>query len=318
MQSPPDSTRSPSSSLLLVITGPTAVGKTAVASALATYFRTEIISADSRQFYKEMTIGTAVPSPEELSRVPHHFIGHLSITETYNIYRYENEVLNLLKKLFRDHSIIIMAGGSGLYIRAVLFGIDDLPDPDPVLREELHGKLLQEGVRPLQEMLAGLDPEYYAEVDRNNPKRLMRAIEVCMATGSKYSLLRRKTPAARDFTFLQIGLEIPRDLLYAKINERIDGMMEAGLLEEARALYPCRHLNALNTVGYKELFEFFDGRITLEQAVKDIKTHTRKYAKRQLTWFRHDPSIIWMHPDRLTEMISLVEPRIKGRSPSDS
>ncbi|MDD5508833.1 MAG: tRNA (adenosine(37)-N6)-dimethylallyltransferase MiaA [Bacteroidales bacterium] len=299
------------SHLLLVITGPTAAGKTAVALALARHFRTGIVSADSRQFYREMKIGTAVPSQTELSLVPHHFIGHLSITESYNVYRYEKEVLALLNDLFERRPVVVLAGGSGLYINAVLYGIDVMPDPDPELREKLKQRLLTEGIVPLQEMLAELDPEYFTEVDRNNPKRLMRAIEVCKTTGNKYSQLRSKTLHKRDFDVLQIGLELPREVLYQRIDDRIDRMMEEGLLEEVRSLYPYRHFNALNTVGYKELFEFFDGRITLEQAVKDIKTHSRKYAKRQLTWLRRDPSIIWLQPERIPEMIALAESKIR-------
>jgi tRNA dimethylallyltransferase len=259
-----------------------------------------------------MQIGTAAPSPEELSLVPHHFLGQLSITETYNVFRYEREVLALLNELFKRHSVVVMAGGSGLYIKSVLYGIDVMPDPDPDLRNELNRSLETGGIGSLQEMLAELDPEYFAEVDRNNPKRLMRAIEVCKATGNKYSLLRRKTPHRRDFDVLQIGLELPRDMLYQRISDRVDRMMERGLVEESRSLYPYRKSNALNTVGYKELFEFFDGRITLEQAVKEIKSHTRKYAKRQLTWLRRDPSIIWLHPERIPEMVGLVESKIRS------
>ena len=312
MQYRPGSAPSQLSHLLLVITGPTAAGKTAVAMALARYFLTGIVSADSRQFYREMKIGTAVPSQTELSLVPHHFIGHLSITESYNVYRYEKEVLALLNDLFEWHPVVVMAGGSGLYIDAVLYGIDVMPDPDPDLREELKQRFLAEGIIPLQEMLSELDPEYLAEVDKNNPKRLMRAIEVCKATGNKYSLLRSKTHRIRDFDVLQIGLELPRDVLYQRIDDRIERMMEEGLLEEARSLYPYRHFNALNTVGYKELFEFLDGRISLEQAVKNIKTHSRKYAKRQLTWLRRDSSIIWLRPENIPEMIALAESKISG------
>lgn len=312
MPSRSDSTPSQLSHLLLVITGPTAAGKTVIALALARHYRTVIVSADSRQFYREMNIGTAAPSPTELSLVPHHFIGHLSISESYNVYRYEKEVLALLKDLFKQYAVVVLAGGSGLYIHSVLYGIDVMPDPDPDLREELKRILLTEGIVPLQEMLAALDPEYYAEVDRYNPKRLMRAIEVCKTTGKDYSMLRSKTKHNRDFNVLQIGLELPRDVLYQRIDDRIDRMMEEGLLEEVRSLYPYRHFNALNTVGYKELFEYFDGKITLEQAVKNIKTHSRKYAKRQLTWLRRDPTIIWLPPENIPEMIALAESKING------
>ncbi len=292
--------------LLLVLVGPTAVGKTEIAIQIAHFFRTEIISADSRQFYREMRIGTAVPTSAQLSAVPHHFIGHLSIHDEYNVYRFENDVLNLLRNLFQHHRLVVMTGGSGLYVNAVLKGIDDLPDPDPGLREQLKAKLGSEGIGALQKMLLELDPEYYKDVDKNNPKRLLRAIEVCLTTGSTFSSLRINQPRERNFRILQIGLDLPREQLYQRINERIDRMVDYGLVEEARSLYPFRHLNALNTVGYKELFKFFDGSITLDEALKDIKTHSRKYAKRQLTWFRRDPAIIWLPPDRFPDMIDLI------------
>ncbi|MBP6976815.1 MAG: tRNA (adenosine(37)-N6)-dimethylallyltransferase MiaA [Bacteroidales bacterium] len=297
--------------LLVILVGPTAAGKTTLAIQLAQHFRTEIISADSRQFYREMRIGTAVPSAEELALVPHHFIGHLSIHEDYNVYRYEKDVLGLLDRLFQHHETVIMTGGSGLYVRSVLRGIDDLPDPDPILRKQLTAKLLQEGISSLQAMLRELDPEYYATVDQNNPKRLLRAIEVSMITGVPFSLQRSHRPKKRDFGILQIGITLQRDSLYQRINERVDRMMENGLLEEARLLYPFRHLNALNTVGYKELFEYLSGEVNLEEAVKNIKTHTRKYAKRQLTWFRQDASIHWLQPDGFKEMTVLISSHLR-------
>lgn len=295
----PDFPLKSQSPLLIAIIGPTAVGKTALSIELARRLNTEILSADSRQFYREMRIGTAAPSDDERSLVTHHFIGHLSITEPYNVYRYQQDAIRLLDSLFSHHPVVIMAGGSGLYVRAVLKGIDELPDPDPNLRRKLKEEYTGEGLLPLQRQLSLLDPEYYAQVDKNNPKRLIRALEVCLTTGMKFSQLRRNQPEKRPFRSIEIGLDMERDRLYNRINQRVDRMLQEGFVEEARALVPYRHLNALNTVGYKELFAFFDGEISFEQAIRDMKTHTRKYAKRQLTWFRKDPEIRWFDPENL-------------------
>ena len=272
----------PEHARLIVIVGPTAVGKTAISIRLAQYLNTEILSADSRQFYRELKIGVAAPSEAELNAVPHHFIGNLSIHDYYNVSRYETDVLALLDRLFLTKKQLLMVGGSGLYINAVCHGIDELPDPDPDLRKELQNNELEE----LRNKLKLLDPEYYAIVDLANPTRLIRAIEVCLQTGKPYSSLRNGTARPRKFNILKIGLSRERAELNQIIGLRVDQMIEQGLLEEARNLYPLRHYNALNTVGYKELFEYFDGKITLEQAIADIKTHTRRYAKRQMTWQR--------------------------------
>ena len=292
----------PEHSRLIVIAGPTAVGKTAISIQLAQYLNTEILSADSRQFYRELKIGVAAPSETELNTVPHHFIGNLSIHDYYNVSRYETDALALLNRLFLTKTQLLMVGGSGLYINAVCHGIDELPDPDPDLRKELQNNEIEE----LRNRLKLLDPEYYAIVDLANSTRLIRAIEVCLQTGKSYSSLRNGIPKPRNFNILKIGLSRERAELNQIIGLRVDQMIEQGLLEEARSLYPLRHHNALNTVGYKELFEYFDGKITLEQAITDIKTHTRRYAKRQMTWFMRDKEIHWFHPDDIDQIKQLI------------
>jgi tRNA dimethylallyltransferase len=282
---------------LLIISGPTGVGKTSLTIQLAQSLETEILSADSRQFYKEMLIGTARPGEKELRLVRHHFTGHISIHDEYNASRFESEALNLLSKLFIDHQVVILTGGSGLYINAVRHGIDDLPDPDSTLREELKTIYLKEGIESLRSKLRLLDPVYYSEVDIANPKRLLRALEVCINMGRPYSELRKKKPKARDFEVIMIGLTREKEELYRRINERVDHMMVNGFLEEVKSLIPYRHLNALNTVGYRELFSYFDGTVSLESAIENIKTHSRRYAKRQMTWFRKEKDMTWFHPD---------------------
>lgn len=292
--------------ILLVVTGPTAVGKTSLTLQLAELFKTEIISADSRQFYREMRIGTARPADDELKRIAHHFIGHISIQDEYNVSRFEKETLELLDHLFQVRPVVIMTGGSGLYINAVCHGIDDLPDPDDSLREELKTLYFHEGIEALRAKLKILDPVYYEMVDLANPKRLLRALEVCISTGKPYSDLRKNNPVPRDFEIIKIGLSREKEELNRRINDRVDKMMEAGLLEEARQLLPFRNLNALNTVGYKELFPYFDGLISLDAAVENIKTHSRRYAKRQMTWFRKDTAIRWFHAEQVDEIVTFV------------
>ncbi|MBL7138463.1 MAG: tRNA (adenosine(37)-N6)-dimethylallyltransferase MiaA [Bacteroidales bacterium] len=282
---------------LIIVTGPTAIGKTRLAIELAKTCSTEIISCDSRQFYQELNIGVARPSVEELEAIPHHMVGFLSVRDPYNAYRFENDVLGLCRNLFQSTSRIIMAGGSGLYIYAVTHGIDDLPDPDPTIRFELKEKLRTEGIESLQLQLNNVDPAYFQVVDRDNPKRLLRALEVCLTTGRPYSSLRTGQPVQRAFRTIRIGLMTNRESLYERINRRVDQMMENGLLDEVQSLVPYQHLNALNTVGYKELFAYLDGHCSLENAVEKIKTNTRRYAKRQLTWLRKDPEIQWFEPD---------------------
>ena len=284
---------------LLVLTGPTASGKTALAIRWAERLRTEIISADSRQFYREMRIGTAAPTPDELRRVPHHFVQHLSIHDSYNVYRYEQDALTLLEKLFQNHENVILCGGSGLYIDALCNGIDLLPDPDPELRENLHRMLRENRVEEFHQMLKEKDPEYYDVVDRNNPVRMVRALEVCIQTGQPYSTLRKQQAKERPFQIIKYAIALPREVLNERINRRVERMMEEGLEAEARQLYPLRHLNALQTVGYRELFDHFDGKCTIDESVEAIKAHTRQYAKRQITWFKRDTGYLWISPDEM-------------------
>ena len=294
-------------STLIVILGPTASGKTGVAIRLAKHFHTEIISADSRQFYREIPIGTAAPTSEQMEEIPHHFVGQRSITEDYNVSQFEKEVLELLAEKFKEKEVMLMVGGSGLYIDAVCKGIDDLPDPDPNLRKDLNQLFESKGITALQELLKQLDPEYFDQVDINNPKRLLRAIEVCKQTGKKYSELRLNQPAERDFRIIKIGLEMPREQLIQQIHHRTDEMMKHGLLEEAKSMLSHRNLNALNTVGYKELFAYFDAAWTLDLAIEKIKTNTRRYAKRQMTWFKRDKEIQWFSPENSDDIQSFIE-----------
>ena len=295
-----------SAKYLVVIAGPTAVGKTDVAIKLATHFKSEIISADSRQFYREMSIGTAKPDQDQLKSIKHHFIGQLSISEYFNVSVFENEVLKLLKNLFLNTNIIFLVGGSGLYIDAVCKGIDDFPDPAPELRNYLKSVLAQSGIGKLQEMLQQLDLEYYTSVDINNPNRLLRAIEVCQTTGRKFSEQRLNSQKNRDFNIVKIGLNLPRPELFSRIGLRVDQMIELGLIKEVESLLPNRHLNALNTVGYKEIFEFLDSKITLEHAIENIKTNTRRYAKRQLTWFKRTDEYKWFEPSDINEITNYL------------
>jgi tRNA dimethylallyltransferase len=282
------------SSTLIVILGPTASGKTAAAIQLAEKLGTEIISADSRQFYKEMSIGTAKPSLEQLSQVKHHFIGHLSVTDYYNVSRYENETLELLKVLFEKHKYVVMVGGSGLYIDAVCKGVDDLPDPDPVLRNKLKAEYNAKGLEYIQDLLKELDPDYFDVVDKKNPGRILRALEVCMTTGRPYSSLRKDSPKKREFDIVKYGIDIPRSQLRRRISARVESMVKSGLLKEVRNLEEYRELNALNTVGYKEVFNYFDGKSCIHDTIEKIKTNTRRYAKRQMTWFKRDKEIQWL------------------------
>ncbi len=295
-----------STKYLVVIAGPTAVGKTDVAIQLAKTFSSEILSADSRQFYHEMYIGTAKPDQQQLDEVKHHFIGHLSIHDYYNVSNFENETLLLLKNLFQQNNIVFMVGGSGLYIDAVCRGIDDFPDPKPELRSYLKGVYKDEGIVKLQEMLLQLDPEYLATVDVNNPNRLLRALEVCHTTGKKFSEQRLNNSKTRDFEIIKIGLNLPRPELFSRIEFRVDQMIEKGLVDEVKNLLPFRHLNALNTVGYKEIFDFLDSKITLEQAITNIKTNTRRYAKRQLTWFKRTDEFTWFEPSQVNEITNYL------------
>ncbi len=294
-----------------MIAGPTAVGKTDVAIELAQHWKSEIISADSRQFYKEMSIGTAKPDQHQLDVVKHHFVGQLSIHDYYNVSMFEQEVLMLLEGLFIKHDLVFMVGGSGLYIDAVCRGIDDFPDPEPELREYLKGIFLDKGITRLQEMLLELDPEYFKTVDINNPNRLLRALEVCHTTGRKFSDQRLNNFKNRNFGIIKLGLNLPRPDLFGRIELRVDQMLEKGLVSEVNSLESFRHLNALNTVGYKEIFEFLDSKITLDQAVLNIKTNTRRYAKRQLTWFNRTDEYVWFDPYSIKEITGYLKENCK-------
>jgi tRNA dimethylallyltransferase len=297
---------------LVVILGPTAVGKTSLSIELSQWLKTEIISCDSRQFYKELDAGTAKPSKEELNLVKHHFINHISVKDYYNASMFEQEVLNLLINLFQTNDVVIMVGGSGMYIDAVCKGIDDLPTVDPEIRNKLIEEFKTDGIESLRLKLKKLDPEYYTRVDLKNPNRLLKAIEVALMTGRPYSEFLTKPHKVREFDIIKIGLNGERDALYDRINQRVDDMMQNGLLIEAREFYPIRHLNALNTVGYKELFQCIDGEITIEKAIELIKRNSRHYARRQMTWFRRDKDIRWFEPsdkddikEYITSLISL-------------
>ncbi len=279
---------------LRIILGPTAVGKTDYAIAEALRVGSPVVSCDSRQLYRELRIGVARPDDAQLAAVPHYFIADRSVSEPCSAGAYELEALQLLEKLFRDHETVVMAGGSGLYIDALCNGLDDFPDADPELRAQLSERLRIEGVAALRADLRVLDPETYATIDPANGQRIVRALEVTIATGRKYSSFKTHPAKERSFTIVKTGLKRPRPELYARIDARVDRMMEEGLLEEARALLPHRSLPALNTVGYKELFDYFDGRYDLAEAVRLIKRNTRHYAKKQLTWWARDPSIHWI------------------------
>jgi tRNA dimethylallyltransferase len=292
---------------LVVIAGPTAVGKSHTAVELAKYLQTEIISCDSRQIYRELSIGTAVPDISELAGIRHHFLQNKSIHQYYNASMFENEVLELLDDLFRNKNIVIMAGGSGLYIDAVCKGIDDLPSVDDEIRQKLKNKYQNEGLESLRTMLKKLDPEYYKTVDLRNIKRILKALEVTLMTGKAYSSLLTGTAKERPFEIIKIGLDIRRELLYERIDSRVDQMMMHGLTNEAKRYFEFRHLNALNTVGYKEIFMYLEGTITLEEAVDLIKRNTRKYARRQLTWFRRYDDIKWFDPSETTEIIKYID-----------
>ncbi|HEX3383876.1 MAG TPA: tRNA (adenosine(37)-N6)-dimethylallyltransferase MiaA [Mucilaginibacter sp.] len=284
-----------STKTLIVVAGPTASGKTALAIELAKKLRTEIISADSRQFYREMSIGTAKPTPEELAQAKHHFTDSLSITDSFSVGDFEREGLAILESIFANHDTAIMVGGSGLFIKAICEGFDDLPEALPQTREKLNREFAEKGIVYLQEKLEAADPVYYEKVDLDNPQRLIRALEVYESTGIPFSSFRKGTTVPRPFRVIKIGINMPRDILYQHINQRVDNMIRQGLVDEARSLLPWRHLNALNTVGYGELFDYFDGKTDLESAIALIKQNTRRFAKRQMTWFRKDKDVQWIN-----------------------
>jgi len=297
---------------LISVIGPTAIGKTLLGIQLAEYFNTEIISADSRQFYKEMKLGTAVPSKEELKRINHYFIQHISIKDNYNVGSFEKDAIACLNRLFQNHDVVIMVGGSGLYIDAVIKGLDSFPKVDAKIRKELNYKLLNDGLESLQKDLQELDPKAYSAIAIDNPQRVIRALEICLGTSKPYSSFLNKKNKKRSFETITIGLTADRPDIYTKINQRVDHMIQEGLLDEVRALDSDKHLNALNTVGYKELFKYLNGTWSLEFAISEIKKNTRRFAKRQLTWFRKNEDIVWFNNNiDVQNIIDVIEDQIK-------
>jgi len=300
----------PKNKTLIVIAGPTAVGKTDTAIRLANHYHTVVVSADSRQFFREMSIGTAKPSADELAAAKHYFIDSNSITESFSVGDFEKEALALLDELFKQHDVVILAGGSGLYIKAVCEGFDDLPTADLGIRHRLNQDFTEKGIHYLQEQLKAADPDYYAQVDLNNPQRLIRALEVFETTGKSFSSFRTSAINKRPFNIIKFGLNLPREILYQRINQRVDIMVEQGLIDEVKALLPYRHLNALNTVGCRELFDYFDGTIDLNRAIELIKQNTRHFAKRQLTWFNKDKEFIWLEPGDVEKMVEVIDQQL--------
>lgn len=297
---------------LVVLLGPTGVGKTDLSIDIANYYHSPVISCDSRQIYQEMRIGTAVPSAEQLATVRHFFIQTLSVKEYYNSWEFEVQALAKIRELFEELDVVVMSGGSMLYIDAVCKGIDNIPTIDPGLRTELMHLYEQEGLTVIQEMLKVLDPVFYGQVDLNNAKRVLHAVEVCKMAGVPYSSLRTNTPKDRGFNILRIGLDRDREELYDRINRRVDTMLGEGLEAEARTLWPLRHLNALNTVGYRELFDYFEGKTDYAEAIRLIKRNSRRYARKQLSWFRRDPDIIWFHPDDKEKIMDEIDRQVNS------
>lgn len=295
---------------LIVIGGATATGKTAFAIRTAQFFQTEILSSDSRQFYKEMNIGTAKPTEEELAAAPHHFISHLSIHQPYSVGDFEREALACLDRIFETHDTAVMTGGSGLYIKAVCEGLNTFPEVPVAIRQEVQALYDLNGIPALQYELKLADPDYYAEVDANNPARLLRAVAVCRASGRPFSSFRNQPLEPRRFQPVYVQLDRPRTDLYQRIDQRVSQMMEKGLQDEARSLYPHRHLQALQTVGYQELFDYFDGKTSLEEAIQLIRQHSRNYAKRQLTWFRRDGFWRVFHPDQWDDFLNYINTQV--------
>lgn len=295
---------------LIVVAGPTAVGKTAAAIKLAQHFNTVVVSADSRQFFREMNIGTAKPDESELAAAKHYFINSHSISESFSVGDFEKQGLALLDELFKVYDKVILAGGSGLYIKAICEGFDDLPVADISVREKLNQQLEKEGITPLQKKLQQVDPDYYTQVDLNNPQRIIRALEVFETSGKPFSSYRNATVNKRPFNIIKLALDMPREKLYERINLRVDLMVKQGLVEEVKSLLLYRELNALNTVGYSELFNYFDGKTSLDEALLLIKQNTRRFAKRQLTWFRKDKDFVWFDagaPDVIDQMVRAIE-----------
>jgi tRNA dimethylallyltransferase len=296
--------------ILLVLLGPTGVGKTELCLSLAGRFGAPVISADSRQLYKDLPVGTAAPTPTQLAQVRHYMVGTLALTDYYSASRFEEEALALLQELFETHPVVLLTGGSMMYLDAICKGLDAIPTVTSDVREALRQQYEQNGLEPILEELRIADPVHYAKVDRMNRKRVIHAVEICRMTGRPYSSFCIRRVGQRPFRIIQIGLTRPREELYGRINRRVDRMMADGLADEARKVYPCRHLNALNTVGYKELFRHFDGEWPLDMAVEKIKRNTRVYARKQMTWFKRDLGIAWFHPDEKTAILAHVEKKM--------
>jgi tRNA dimethylallyltransferase len=296
----------PSGKKLIVIAGPTAVGKTAVSIRIARHFKTEIVSADSRQFFRELEIGTAKPTARELAEVKHHFVNSHSIAAQYDAAQYGDDAMKIIHELFQNYSSVILCGGSGLYIRAVTEGFDDIPEVSSLIREDLIREYEANGIAWLQEKMKAEDPGYFTQLDAQNPHRLIRALEVKLGTGKSIGSFRRNLKRDHAFEIVKVGLELPREELYQRIDYRMDEMVAAGLFDEAKALYPFRSHNALQTVGYREIFDYIDGLYSREETIELLKRNSRRYAKRQLTWFKKDPAMKWFHPDEIDNIVSYI------------
>lgn len=295
---------------LVILLGPTGVGKTELSLRLAEYFGSPIISSDSRQLYKDLPIGTAAPTPEQMARVKHYMVGTLNLTDYYSVSNFEEDVLSLLNTLHQTIPTVVMTGGSMMYIDTVCKGIDDIPTVSPEVRDAIYAQFEREGLAPILAELKEADPVHYDEIDRMNYKRVIHAVEICRMTGKPYSSFRTNIKKERPFNIIKIGLTRDRDELCDRINRRVDQMMADGLLEEARKVYPYRHLNSLNTVGYKELFKYFDGEWALDFAVEKIRRNSRVYARKQMTWFKRDTEIKWFHPDEETEIVNFIKKQL--------
>lgn len=295
---------------LIVLIGPTGVGKTELSLSIAEHFQTCILSADSRQLYQDLKIGTAAPTPSQLARVPHHFVGTLRLTDYYSAAQYEADVLEKLEGLFQHNDTVVLTGGSMMYVDAVCKGIDDIPTVDKETRELMLQRYEEEGLETLCAELKILDPEYYQIVDLKNPKRVIHALEICYMTGKTYTSFRTQKHKERPFRIIQIGLTREREELYDRINRRVDEMMQEGLLEEAKSVYPFKHLNSLNTVGYKEIFNYLDGEWSLDFAIEKIKQNSRIYSRKQMTWFKRNPNIQWFHPEQKEEIMNYINDQL--------
>ncbi len=300
------------SKYLIVLIGPTGIGKTELSLELALTYDSSIISSDSRQLYKNLPIGTAAATEEQKALVPHHFVGELELDQYFSAARFEEEVINFLEDYFKDKDVALMTGGSMMYVDAVCKGIDDMPSVDEAVRQEVAKRYKEEGLAPLLAQLEQLDPEYYAIVDRMNPKRVMHGVEICLTTGQTFTSFRKNTIKERPFKIIKVGLTRDREELYARINARVDQMIEEGLIDEVKSVLDYRHLNSLNTVGYKEILKYLDGEWDLDFAIEKIKQNTRIYSRKQVTWFKRDQDIQWFHPDDKTAILNYVAQQIKG------